>query len=228
MSLKVRSVIANEKDPQMLEPKAPVSVWIEDWTLTWIAGSFLALLLAAGLGALIYRSLRPEPPPPPGPPPRPAHEVAQEKLQALQEDDLINEGQVEDFYVRLSGIMREYLGRRYNLSLADMAGLELTTSELVDLMRGIHWPRGFDGFQVESFLYDCDIVKFARYTPTTDEAQTLLDQAFAIVDKTRATVLGAQAAAAGPVEASSADTATEDTTDTTPEAPSTEQEERDE
>lgn len=193
VEVKIDSVTANMKDPQMPALRPPVSVWIEDWTLVWILSTLAGLLLAGGLGALLYRTLRPEPPPPPGPPPPPAHEVALHKLKHLREEDLISQEEYEAFYVRLSGILREYLGRRYNLSLADKAGLELTTGELVASLREVKWPRGFDGHKVETFLYDCDIVKFARYAPTAEEADSLLQQAFDIVQQTRATALGQQA-----------------------------------
>jgi hypothetical protein len=193
VEVKVDSVTANMKDPQMPALRDPVPVWIEDWTLVWVLSTLAGLLLAGGVGALLYRTLRPEPPPPPGPPPPPAHEVALEKLQSLRREDLISQEEYEAFYVRLSGILREYLGRRYNLSLADKAGLELTTGELVSSLREVKWPRGFDGHKVETFLYDCDIVKFARYAPTSEEADKLLQEAFDIVQQTRATALGQQA-----------------------------------
>jgi hypothetical protein len=198
VEVKIDSVTANMKDPQMPALRAPVPVWIEDWTLVWILGTAGALLASGLLGALLYRALRPEPPPPPPPPPRPAHEVALEKLAALRGEDLLGQGEVEAFYVRLSGVIREYLGRRYNLSLADKAGLELTTSELVALLREVRWPRGFDGHQVQTFLYDCDIVKFARHAPSPEEADALLAQAFGIVERTKETVLGVAALGASP------------------------------
>ncbi len=190
VKIRIVSVVANEKDPQMPAVRKPVSVWIEDWTLTWIAGIALGLLLAFGLGALLYKVLTPPPPPPPPPPPRPAHEIALEKLGAIAASSLLDEGQSEEFYVRVSEAVREYLGRRYNLSLTDPAGLEMTTEELTALLLDVRWPRGMDLHFVTLLLQDCDIVKFARYAPTEDEATDVLRRAFQLVELTRATILG--------------------------------------
>lgn len=199
VEVRIKSVVANVKDPSMPGYRAPVTVWYENWVLVWILGVGAGLVFAFGVGALAYRALKPEEPPPPPPPPRPAHEVALEKLLSIQKDNLIAEGEYEAFYVRTSGAIREYLGRRYNLSLTDKAGLELTTGELVSSLHEVKWPRGFDGRVVESFLYDCDIVKFARYAPTEEEAAKLLQEAFSIVERTQATVLGAQTLSSDPV-----------------------------
>ncbi len=194
----IASVIANEADPKMADPRPPVSVWVEDWVLVWIGGVLLSLLIAGLLGAWLYRVLGPKPPPPPPPPPRPAHEIALEKLGAVAAANLPEQGLVEEFYVRVSEAVREYLGRRYNLSLTDQAGLELTTEELIGLLREVRWPRGVSMRFVEALLYDCDIVKFARYTPADDEVDDLLRRAFQLVELTRITALGDAALSADP------------------------------
>jgi hypothetical protein len=111
--------------------------------------------------------------------------VALEKLEGIRREGLIEEERLEELYIRVSEAIREYLGRRYNLSLTNQAGLELTTAELLGLLRGVAWPRTMTGSQVEAFLGECDIVKFARYTPTAKEAEALLAQAFDLVEKTR-------------------------------------------
>ncbi len=195
----IRSVIANDEDPQMPPHRPPVSIEVEDWTLASILGGSLALLLAGALGALIYRRLAPRPLPPP-PPPRPAYDVAIEKLLAIKAADLIQEDLIEELYVRVSEAVREYLGRRYNLSLTDKAGLELTTWELMALLREVRWPRGLTHADVETLLTDCDMVKFARYTPPPQDAEDLLTRAFRLVELTRPLDLGqaALASAAAP------------------------------
>ncbi len=189
----VMSVDPNADKIEMPPLRAPVSVWHEDWTLVYIL-SFLGVgLLGAGIGWLIHkrwsRRLQVEV----GPPPRPPYDVAVEKLRAIQTAGLLEEEAFEAFYVRTSEAVREYLGRRYELSLTDMAGLELTTSELMAQLKETRWPSGMTGVEVESFLMECDLVKFARYTPSLDECEKLLAAAFHIVEKTRPTVLGADA-----------------------------------
>lgn len=129
-------------------------------------------------------------------PPRPAYDVAIEKLLAIKAADLPAAGLFEEFYVRVSEAVREYLGRRYNLSLTDKAGLELTTWELLALLHNIHWPRGLSRPEVEDLLVACDMVKFARYSPDNAEAEDLLTRAFRIVELTRPLDLGPAAVAA--------------------------------
>jgi hypothetical protein len=191
VEVRVDSILAEVKDAQMPALRPPRTVWYEDWTLAWILGVFGGVLLAFGMGAVAYNLLRPPPPPPPPPPPRPAHEIALEKLGAIAGAGLIAEGLWEEFYVRVSEALREYFGRRYGLSLTGGHGLELTTEELVLLLREVNWPRGIDMSSVEEFLRDCDIVKFARYAPTQDEANALIQRAFQIVELSKATILGA-------------------------------------
>ncbi len=195
VEVRVDSVLADIKDASMPALRPPRTVWYEDWTLVWILGTFGGLLLALGLGAVLYKFFRPPPPPPPPPPPRPAHEIALEKLGAIAGADLIAQGQWEEFYVRVSEATREYFGRRYEISLAGGHGLELTTEEQLELLRDVKWPRGLDLRTVEMFLAECDIVKFARYAPTQEEANALINQAFQIVELTKPTLLGAAALA---------------------------------
>jgi hypothetical protein len=191
VEVRVDSVLADIKDASMPTLRAPRTVWYEDWTLVWILGTFGGLLLALGIGAIGYKFFRPPPPPPPPPPPRPAHEIALEKLGAIAGADLITQGLWEEFYVRVSEATREYFGRRYEISLAHGHGLELTTEELLELLGDVNWPRGLDLRAVELFLQECDIVKFAAYSPTQEEANALINQAFQIVELTKPTLLGA-------------------------------------
>lgn len=196
VSVTIRSVIANEADPQMQPPRPALPIWIEDWTLVWVLGTLAGLLVSGGLGALLYRRFAAKPVVPP-PPPRPAYDVAIEKLVAIRAANLVGEALYEEFYVRVSEAVREYLGRRYNLSLTDKQGLELTTWELMDHLRQVSWPRGVSVIDVETLLVDCDMVKFARYAPTQEEADEILGRSFRLVELTRPTLLGAEALGSG-------------------------------
>lgn len=184
VDVRVESVLADVKEIEMPPLRPPVSVWHEDWTLVGILSALGLVVLGVLLGTWLRRRWQPEQEEE-GPPPRPAYDIAVEKLNAVQEDDLIGNEEFEHFYIRVSEAVREYLGRRYNLSLTDQAGLELTTAEIVGLLGDVSWPRGLSLFAVEQFLYDCDVVKFARYTPSGDECHDLIARAFALVESTR-------------------------------------------
>ncbi|NWG75864.1 MAG: hypothetical protein HXY24_14895, partial [Rubrivivax sp.] len=91
-----------------------------------VAGSALALLTAGGAWAL--RQLRTRPAPPPEPErPTPAHELALSRLDELAAAGLPELGRIDEYHVRLSAIVRDYLAARYDLPAA-----ESTTSEIAE------------------------------------------------------------------------------------------------
>ncbi len=99
----------------------------------------------------------------------PAHEWAFDQLQALIEEQLVENGMVHEFYFRLSMIVREYIERRFDLTAA-----EWTTEEfLVEVQRSLKLPVEYRGM-LGNFLIACDRVKFAMHEPRATE----IEQAF--------------------------------------------------
>jgi hypothetical protein len=93
----------------------------------------------------------------------PAHEIALAELDGLLAEKLIQAGLANEFYTRLSGIVRRYVESRF-----DFHPLVQTTQQFLgELARA----RDFDtGHKVilREFLGQCDMVKFAgRQPPTT-------------------------------------------------------------
>jgi hypothetical protein len=90
---------------------------------------------------------------------KPAEETAWEALQKLEESDLRERGELKEFYVRLSTILRVYLEQRYSISC-----MERTTSELLADIRKL--DLSFDTtVSVRTFIENGDLVKFAKFTP---------------------------------------------------------------
>ena len=180
-SITINSLTANEPEPTIKEDTGPGEVVIEkDYTLLWIAG-ILAGVGVVALLTLVARRLwalrKPKPPPPP-PPPRPAEEIAYEKLDAIKDAGLLEDGRIKEFHVRLSEAIREYLGNRYRFD-----SLELSTEELIQILRRLPLePAMFD--TMLEFMNETDLVKFAKLIPTLDESRGLLDAAYQIVEKT--------------------------------------------
>lgn len=177
----ITSLLANEPEPKLKDNAASLPVIQRDYLLVYIAGG----LLAAGLGAIIAlvvrRRLRNRRPAPPPAPPRPAHEVAMEKLDRL--GTLLAEGgDLRPFYFQLSETVREYLGGRFGFD-----SLEMTTEELVASMRRVPSEalRGVVGAEVEGWLSACDLVKFAKVSPSTEQARGSLETAIRMVEATR-------------------------------------------
>ena len=152
----------------------------EEWTLLKQAVSIgaIALVVGAVLAWLIGRWLkRPRPVPPP-PPPRPPWEVALESLHDLRHAGLTREGRFAEHFDRVSDILRRYLGDRYGFD-----GLESTTREMLGELRGTS-PRIVVLDEIERFLRQADLVKFARLTPSEVECSTALGDAQQIVERT--------------------------------------------
>jgi hypothetical protein len=177
--VKIASLIANEPEPALKENAGPVTVWKRDLTLVTIAGG----LLAAGLGALvtwvIVRRLRQRVIVRPGPPPRPPHEVALERLDRLGAYGFLENADNRPFYFAVSEVIRDYLGGRF-----DFDSLELTTDELVSELRR-RAGRTLVLGEIEGWLSACDLVKFAKVSPTATEARGSLEIAIRIVESTR-------------------------------------------
>jgi hypothetical protein len=179
IELKIVSLIANEPEPALKENIPPVRVLQQDLLLVYIAAG----LAAAGLGALVAllvrrrlrarASLRPEPPP------RPAHEIALERLDRLGAAGFAEDGDHRPYYFSLSEVIRDYLGARFGFD-----SLELTTEELMDELR-LRAPRELVLGEVEGWLTACDLVKFAKISPSATEARGALETAIRIVESTR-------------------------------------------
>jgi hypothetical protein len=183
----VGSVLGNEPDAQPKPPTEPVDVVEEDYTLAWIGGGLLGLLLLALTMFFVARWwVRRERPAPPPPPPRPAWETAMEELAALRKslDDDDEAGRLGRWVDSLSDTLRVYLGARYGFD-----GIESTTDEAISFLRKKR-PPGITPEQVAGILSDCDLVKFAKATPDRERCLALLDAAIGIVKATTARLGG--------------------------------------
>jgi hypothetical protein len=174
---KVVSVLPADETPEMKSHRHPVAVWTDDYTLAWVGGILFGAVLAAALTWLIARRREDDEV---GPPPRPAHIVALEKLSALTTGELLDAGEYMVFYVRMSGAVREYLGRRYGFR-----GTELTTTEILDHLEEVDWPAGLSLVDVRQWLEHCDLIKFSGVRPRRERAQQALRRGFSIVELTR-------------------------------------------
>ena len=165
-------------EPTFSEPRPPVPVWVEDYTLAYVGSGALLLAMVGLLAWWIRRRQLLQPPPPP--PPRAAHEIALEKLGALAGDDLVERGEYMLYWVRLSEAVREYLGRSYGFP-----GTELTTTEMLAALVAVRWPPGVGLDDIHAFLRRCDEVKFGGSTPGVEESTSTLRRAFSIVELTK-------------------------------------------
>jgi hypothetical protein len=179
VTMKIASLIANEPEPAIKDAAPPVTVLVQNLWPAYIASGLMAAGLGALLTMLIVRRLRARRGERPGPPPRPAHEVAMERLDRLGVYGFLENADNRPFYFAVSEIIREYLGGRYGFD-----SLELTTDELVAELRR-HAGRELVLGEIEGWLSACDLVKFAKISPTAAEARGTLENAILIVSTTR-------------------------------------------
>jgi hypothetical protein len=179
VAVKIGSLIANEPEPAIKDAAPPVTVMVENLWPAYIAGGLVAAGIGALLTMLIVRRLRARRGERPGPPPRPAHEVALERLDRLGAYGFLENADNRPFYFAVSEIIREYLGGRYAFD-----SLELTTDELVAELRRQAGRELVLG-EIEGWLSACDLVKFAKISPTAAEARGALESAIRIVSTTR-------------------------------------------
>ena len=179
LAIKIASVIANEPEPTLKEGTTPVSVLEENRVPLYVGGGVLAAALGALISFFIVRKLRMRPGERLGPPPRPAHEIALERLDRLGAYGFIENADNRPFYFAVSEIIRDYLGGRYGFD-----SLEMTTDELGDELQR-RAGRELQLSEVKGWLAACDLVKFAKVSPSAAEARGTLETAIRIVTTSR-------------------------------------------
>jgi hypothetical protein len=167
--------LAGDDATDVRDVKPPVAV-PPDYTLLWSAlgGAALLLALALALHRFLNRVRAAA-----APPPRPAHEVALEALARLRASRLLESGQHGELYVRLSAIVREYVEARFRLRAPEM-----TTEEFLQAMQSSPQLSAEHRSLLVRFLTEADLVKFARYVPSADDAGRACEAARRFVEST--------------------------------------------
>lgn len=181
VSIEVLAVLGAEQGE--LRPIAPpVPVYERDWTLVTVAGAAAgALLLGSGLWLgwrAARRRRRAEQAAEPVVDRRPAHEIALEKLRALE--SMLGSSDRRPFYFAVTEVLREFLGRRFGFGALDM-----TSSEVLVALAASPQVAAPYRDRIERWLGACDLVKFARVEASHDEAAEVLQGAVALVDDGR-------------------------------------------
>jgi len=138
----------------------------------------ILILAALAVAALIYIRKKRKKEEKPALPPKPAEEIARDALKALREMRLIEKGLIKEYYIRLSDIIRTYIENRY-----EIFSMDRTTWELFQEMKSKRIERSHVD-KINYFLEDCDMVKFAKYTPDQKEIEEIYKKAEEIVNIT--------------------------------------------
>ena len=179
--LEVVGHLVDQASPSMRDAYPPVAIEERNWPLLVAAALLATVIATAALTLLVVLVLRRfvfprrfEKPRPP------AHVIAFGRLEDLTRRLATLEGDQadRDLFFELSEVLREYMGNRYAFD-----ALEMTTSELMARLEGKDL-QGVTPTEIEGFLAFHDLVKYARQAATREEADRLIAEARAIVDRT--------------------------------------------
>jgi hypothetical protein len=109
-----------------------------------------------------------------------AHEIAYDRLRILVKDDPVKAGRIKEFYERISDILRHYIEHRFELKAP-----ERTTEEFLFELQYTDVLSGTDKDNLKEFLTHCDLVKFAKHSPTTQQIQRTFDLVKDFIEKTK-------------------------------------------
>ena len=100
---------------------------------------------------------------------RPPHEVALEALAALEASTLLGQGQVKEYHIAASDILRTYVEERFRVE-----ALEMTTREGLQGLSDVGADASFR-VGLRTLLEGCDLVKFAKARPDAGTSHAALE-----------------------------------------------------
>lgn len=162
--------------------------------LRWALAVLGTALLLAPLLLWLWKKWKSRPAPVVEAPPPPPHwVVAKAALDALATSGLVEAGRFDEFFDRVSDIVRRYLGDRFGFD-----GLESTSDEVVRALR--KHPIGRAHLEAaRGILEEADLAKFARAATDASRCGLTIDRARQLVDRVESTPTEAPRPAAPPM-----------------------------
>jgi hypothetical protein len=151
--------------------------WLLLLGLLSVAGYFLYDKYLKKRVAVAFQNPEPEIPP---------EVTALDALEKLKNSTLIAEGRIKEFYIQLSEIVRTFLGKTYKIDTLDR-----TTGEIYSQLKAAESDKKALAL-MKDFLEECDLVKFAKYTPEENEIWQDFDTAKKIVTTAQGSWLRAE------------------------------------
>lgn len=180
VTIRVESILSGDME-DIIEIKDPIEL-ARNWkTIIILSVAGLFLVVFGVLGYLYYRQKKlgkslferkkePE---------IPAHEEALASLNKLKGSSLLSEGNIKEYYVQLSDIVRLYLQKRYFKPVMEMTTTQSKAALAEENIGEEALPI------IELFLDDCDLVKFAKFLPVETAHEEVLQSGFDIVNQTK-------------------------------------------
>jgi len=170
--------VTSAEDMEIKDVKPPLDAPFHYKPLL-ILGLVILGLITIGLSAMVLvRRLRRPQLEMPAPLPEP-EVLAMKELSELEAQGLLEKGEVDLYYTKLSEIIRRYLGLRFLIY-----ALEFTTGEIMEALKD-KWLEHAAFQTVAQFLEECDLVKFARFQPEPKAQREILPKGKKIIELTR-------------------------------------------
>ncbi|MCK5173322.1 MAG: hypothetical protein KAR47_08015, partial [Planctomycetes bacterium] len=167
--------MAEDAGPQLADiedvMKIPVSL-----TLIWLAVAALVIIIAIVAYLLwkkknapveVVRAFKS------------AHQLAFEKLHELLAQNLLNQGKIKLFYIGISNVLRYYIEHRFNINAPDQ-----TTEEFLAELSSANTLSMTDKDYLTEVMHHCDLVKFARHDPSSEDNDKTVRIVKDFIDKT--------------------------------------------
>ncbi len=179
VKIRIQSVLT-DKDPQLKDLKSQAEIREPVRWLLWLAAALLLLIISA-LAWWYYRRRHAQPAAAaPGVPQVDPLVLAEAELRDLAGRGLMEKGHVKQFYVLLSDIVKKILEAGYEIQT-----VEKTTSEILEELQASPRQAAGDLQRIESVLFECDLVKFAKYVPSKGESDAAVNGVFRIIESAR-------------------------------------------
>lgn len=152
------------------------------WALATLGAALLLAPILLWIRKRIANRAKPVVAPPPPPPP---WVVARAALDALATSGLVESARFDEFFDRLSDLVRRYLGDRFGFD-----GLESTSDEVQRALRKSSLGRVHHD-EARAILEEADLAKFARASTDAARCGLVIDRTRALIDRIEHTVVEA-------------------------------------
>jgi hypothetical protein len=167
--VEVVSVGADESG-DIRDIRGPLGIPLGAWRiLLWTLLPLLAVALLYTLARRLRAKNETKRTPALAPPEAPSHELALAALAELEASPLLARGEVKEYHIEVSDILRTYVERRFGVD-----ALEMTTAEVVAGLQARNADADFI-HGLRAFLDQCDLVKFAKVRPAPEASRQVLE-----------------------------------------------------
>ncbi len=163
-------------EPQLRDIKPPVDIAGGNWLLYFLFAIVFLILLAIAGYTYLMRSKQVD---------KefvfiPSWDIALKQLEELQGKQYVEKCEFKEYYFELGLILRHYFENRFSVKAPDM-----TTDEFLASLKQSTYLTDQQKNMLEEFFTFSDMVKFAKHTPTVNDAKQGYDLVCGLIDVTK-------------------------------------------